>query len=466
MKKKTLRFYITLWIAKLIYLILKILNKLKIVKTKATSLPGKVAVNICPNFMGMLGLPENVIGVTGTNGKTTVSNMLSDILKDNGHLVINNQYGSNTNTGIATALIQGSNFWGNSKIDTAVLEIDERSSPNVFPYITPHYLVCTNIFRDTLMRNAHTEFITDIISKNVPKDTIMIENADDLISSQIAPENKKIYFGIDKLDTDTEESNNIVRDITICPKCNAKLEYEYYRYHHIGKANCPKCDFASPKADYIVKKIDLNKMEIEVQTPNGMQIYKLVSDNIINIYNILTVIVVLSQIGLTNEQINNSLSKLKIVETRFSEEDVEGIKVVTQLAKGMNPIACSRAFEYAKKAEGNKVAIVIVDDLHEEAKGSENIAWQYDTDYEFLNDESIKQIILAGPRFVDGKVRLLMAGVPEEKLFCKLDMIEATNEMILEGIDGVYILHDLYSIDETKAIKQRVEEMIKEWKEK
>ena len=38
--------------------------------------------------------------------------------------------------------------------------------------------------------------------------------------------------------------------------------------------------------------------------------------------------------------------------------------------------------------------------------------------------------------------------------------------MKLEGIDGVYILHDLYSIDETKMIKQRVEEMIREWKKK
>lgn len=103
------------------------------------------------------------------------------------------------------------------------------------------------------MRNAHTEFISEIVSKNVPKDTIMIENADDLICSGIAPNNKKIFFSIDKLDSDTKESHNIVRDIITCPKCNAKLEYEYYRYHHIGKAHCPKCDFCTPEADFVVK---------------------------------------------------------------------------------------------------------------------------------------------------------------------------------------------------------------------
>ena len=143
---------------------------------------------------------------------------------------------------------------------------------------------------------------------------------------------------------------------------------------------------------------------------------------------------------LTEDQINNSFAKLKIVETRFSEENVDGIRIVTHLAKGINPIACSRAFEYAKNADGNKAVIVIVDDLHEEAKGSENTSWQYDTDYEFLNDESIKQVIIAGPRYLDGKVRLLMAGVPDEKISCRKDILEATNELRLDGIDVVFIL--------------------------
>ena len=311
------------------------------------------------------------------------------------------------------------------------------------------------------MRNAHTEFISEIVSKNVPKDTIVIENADDLICSGIAPNNAKIYFSIDKLDTDTKEPHNIVRDIITCPVCNTKLEYEYYRYHHIGKAHCPKCGFGTPKADYIANNIDINNKKMCIKTPTGEQEFKLITDNIINIYNMLAVITVLEQIGLTEDQINNSFAKLKIVETRFSEENVDGIRIVTHLAKGINPIACSRAFEYAKNADGNKAVIVIVDDLHEEAKGSENTSWQYDTDYEFLNDESIKQVIIAGPRYLDGKVRLLMAGVPDEKISCRKDILEATNELRLDGIDGVFILHDLYSIKETKEIKQKVEGMIK-----
>ena len=128
----------------------------------------------------------------------------------------------------------------------------------------------------------------------------------------------------------------------------------------------------------------------------------------------------------------------------------------------MNPIACSRAFDYTRKEPGNKVAIVIVDDLHEEKFGSENTSWQYDTDYEFLNDASIKQVIVAGPRYLDSKVRLLMAGVPSEKIVCKKDEIEATRVLNLDNIDSVFILHDLYSIEETKNIKNTVKQLIDE----
>ena len=143
---------------------------------------------------------------------------------------------------ISTALLRGCDLLGRAKsYDMAVLEVDERSSVRVYPYITPDYIAVTNLFRDSIMRNAHAEFIADIISRSVPASSRLVLNADDLISCGLAPENPRVYFGIDRLPSDTVECVNHINDVRICPKCAGKLRYEYRRYHHIGHAVCPAC---------------------------------------------------------------------------------------------------------------------------------------------------------------------------------------------------------------------------------
>ncbi len=450
--KKGMKFYLVLYLAKISRIALKMIGR------DATYFPGKLAVTLCPDFLGKIEKPKTIIGVTGTNGKTTVCNMIEDTLRENGYDFIDNHLGSNINSGLASTLIEGADLKGRQKKDLAVFEIDERSAVKVYPYITPTYLVCTNLFRDSLRRNAHTEFISQMLNDNIPKQTKLILNGDDLIVSNLAKENKRVYFGIDKLETDTDKCENIVCDMVSCPICGGKLAYDFVRYNHIGRAHCTKCDFCSPKIDYEVKNIDLEKMKMQLR--NG-ETYDLINNNIINIYNMLATIAVLKEMGVSQEKINESLKKQKIVDTRFSKEIVGNIEIITHLSKGMNPIACSRVFDYVRKEKGNKAVFILLDDLHDAAHSSENIAWQYDTDYEFLNDDSIKQILIAGARYLDGVVRLQMAGIPKEKITAKREELSLVDSLQLEGIEKVFILHDLYAISLKNKIKEQVIEKIK-----
>lgn len=452
--KKTFRFYVALFIAKVAIIALKIIRR------DATYFPGKIAVTICPNFLGMIDKPKTVVGVTGTNGKTTVCNMVEDCLKANGYDFMDNKLGSNTNAGIASTLIKGAKLSGKQKKDLAVFEIDERSAVKIYQYVAPTYLICTNLFRDSLMRNAHTEFISGLLTKNIPASTKLILNGDDLIVSNLAPQNDRIYFGIDRLVTDSDKCENIARDIIVCPKCDSKLEYDFVRYNHIGRAHCVNCDFASPKIDYEVTNIDLNNMNMTIKMPNGESKYDLINNNIINIYNMLAAITILHELGLDDKKINEVLKEQKIVDTRYSIEKVNNIELVTQLAKGMNPIACSRAFDYVRKEEGNKAVFLILDDLHEAANSSENFAWHYDTDYEFLNDNSIKQILVAGARYLDTYVRLEMADIDMKKVVCQRDELDLVNKLNIDEIDKVFILHDLYSIELKNQMKEQVKNKI------
>ena len=203
-----------------------------------------------------------------------------------------------------------------------------------------------------------------------------------------------------------------------------------------------------------------------IKNKEELEEYDLINNNIINVYNMLATITVLKEIGLTKEQINPVLKKQKIVDTRYSKQEVNGIEVITQLSKGMNPIACSRAFDYVRKESGNKAVFVLLDDLHEAASGSENIAWHYDTDYEFLKDDSIKQILTAGARYLDTKVRFQMADIDMNKVVCQRDELSLVEKLELENIDKVFILHDLYSIELKNEIKNRVIKKIEDMKGK
>ena len=453
---KLFKFYIALWCAKTGKFIAT-----KVLRRNGSILPGKIALKICPDFIGKIEKPRTIIAVTGTNGKTTVCNMIEDVLRDNGYDFIDNKLGANVNVGVATTLINGANFLGKTKKDLAVLEIDERSSVKIYPYLTPSYLICTNLFRDSMLRNAHSEFISNILTKYIPKKTKLILNADDLISCNIAPTNKRVYFGIDKLTTDEKVCHNIVNDMPTCPKCDSKLQYDFVRYHHIGRAHCKKCDFSSPKKiNYEVTKIDFKKDKLHLKNNEKEEIYDLITNNIINIYNMVATISLLREFGLTNLQINNSLKKQKIVESRYLEEEYKEIKIISHLAKGMNPIACSRVFEYIKKEKGNKAVILILDDLHDSIESSENISWHYDTDFEFLNDDSIKQIIVTGVRHLDTYVRLRLADIPKRKIEHMKDEIDATKKIKLKNIDSIYILYDVYTVHLRDKVKDKLKEII------
>ena len=452
--KKTLNFYVAMFLA-------KAANKtIKLIGRNASYFPGNLALKICPDFIGQVEKPKTIIGVTGTNGKTTVSNMINDVLEDNGYKVINNRYGSNMNTGIAASLVENNTIFGKNKKDIAVFEMDERSTIHIFKYITPTYLVCNNLSRDSMKRNANTAFIENILNRAIPKDTIVITNGDDPICIDLASDNKKIYYGIDRLETDTDECENIVKDMVLCPKCGAKLEYEYYRYHHIGKMHCLKCDFKTPEKNYEITNINYenSKMTIKDNKNNKEFEYEMIADGIINIYNMLSAITALKQVGLEDEKINESLKKTKIVGTRFMEEKAGGKKIILHLAKGQNPIACSRVFDYVRKQKEKKTIILFLDDLHEK---NEVVSWIYDTDYEFLNGDNVEQIIISGKRAKDVLVRLLMAGVPREKIFIDRNEAESVRKYFKpKDIESVYILYDLYSIKERDAVLKEVKEIL------
>ena len=463
-----LRFLMGLWVGKLS------VPALKITHHNGTDYPGKLAIKFCPNFLDYIERPKKLVIVTGTNGKTTVNNMLIDILEDNGIKVFSNRAGSNITTGISTVFIKGSNIFGKlKKCDMAVLEVDERSAPRIYPYLKPDYVLITNLSRDSILRNAHPQYIANVLTNAVPENTKMILNADDLISGNVAPSNARAYFGINELpgekNDDCDDGENVtgfertdnakdslLNDMRICPRCAGKLKYNYLRYNHIGNAKCTDCGFESPNADYAITALDYDNGTMKVKEGNEEYVYPLIADSMFNIYNLITVIAMGRELGLSHEQLIKSMGKTQIPTSRHSEDCVGTIRVITQMAKEKNASATNRAIDYVAKIDGNREMLLMMNCLNDTKHWSENPCWIYDTDFELLNQEGIKKIVCAGARNKDYRLRLLMAGVPDERIICCDSELEAAELLSYNPNDIICLFHGVDSTALAMQVKAKI----------
>jgi hypothetical protein len=194
--------------------------------------------------------------------------------------------------------------------------------------------------------------------------------------------------------------------------------------------------------------------------------YSLPVNSVFNIYNVVAVIALLREMGYSHETIKKSINGIHLVETRYSQEKKGDINIVTHLAKGQNPVACSLVFDWVRKQPGKKEVILVLSaDIHAH-DWPENITWFYDCDFEFLNSPDITRIVIGGWRAMDYKLRLMIAGVPEEKIVCCDTEIGTADELELCPGETVYVLHDilheLYSHNLAFDIRSRIEGHIAE----
>lgn len=456
--KKSIRFYATLWLIKLMMKLMKLVGR------KATYLPGKFAYKLCPDFIKYVGLPKKNIAITGTNGKTTTANMVSDFLKNQNISYMHNNYGSNTVEGIIASFINFSDLKGNIDKEFGIIEVDERSSYRVYQYFTPDWLVVTNLFRDSSKRNAHAEYIFNIIEDALPDETKLILNSDDIISSRLKEKTNTIkkFFSINLLDDEEEIRDSRIKDIENCPICNHRLKPIFIRYNHIGRYICENCRFENYKPDYLISSGNLRDREIYLNYDEKKYKFNLQSSNIVDAYNFLAAISVLSENGFSMEELEEKFKGVEVVKSRYDDYKIGNIRLVYMMAKAINPISASRTFDYIRKQKG-KMAVIFGNSKHELGyMNSENTAWLYDLDFKYLLEtDTIVQYITCGKRYKDQEVALLLSGIPKEKIISVEGWNNIEKVIDYENIDIIFLLNDIDTIDMTNKVKIAIEEELK-----
>jgi UDP-N-acetylmuramyl tripeptide synthase len=169
-------------------------------KTGGSALPGLVVEKTDPKFIGKIlsKLPYGVVVVSGTNGKTTTTKVISELFEKNGLKVFTNKTGSNFVRGVISAILKNIKLTGKFDYDIAVLELDEAHAVKFSEVAPIDYALLLNVQRDQLDRFGEIDHTADLLQKiasKTKKTTIL--NREDPRVSKIKAKNTK-FFGLSK----------------------------------------------------------------------------------------------------------------------------------------------------------------------------------------------------------------------------------------------------------------------------
>ncbi|MEG0774925.1 Mur ligase family protein [Clostridium sp.] len=399
-----------------------------------SNFPGKVALMLDNHILRTISKGYTTILVTGTNGKTTTTSMIYNILKENGRNVITNNTGANMNTGIVACFISNYNFTKSNSDKYAVIEVDEAYLKTITEDLTPKIITVTNLFRDQLDRygEVYTTYakIMEGISK-APSSTLIL-NGDESLLGKLDVSNPIVYYGFNSSVKNNNKAS-INADSKFCKICKNPYSYHFITYSHLGNYYCTECGYKRPELKYYVDNI----LELTSQGSSisfNSEEYFINQAGEYNIYNGLCAFAIAKELEIENSSIRNSLQRQNSSFGRQETIIVEGKEVKIILVK--NPAGYDQAVNTILLDSKHINLAVLLNDNY--ADGTD-VSWIWDVDFEKFNSISIENIVISGTRLYDMAVRLKIAGLQKEKfILCEND--DELMEAIKSSNNTTYIL--------------------------
>ena len=414
--------FITILICKILRFVGKLIGK-------GSSKPGQVALKLCPDILSRMQLPPYIIAVTGSNGKTSTVEMIATVAW--------NREGSNQIEGVTTLVLGSATLGGKVKSDILLIESDERFARYTFKYIKPTHYVITNLYRDQLTRNGHPEWVYDALADSITDGTQLILNADDpLVSSFAQGRDNVVWFGADKLSSDTDKLDSVYNDGAYCPVCKAPMTYSTHHYNHIGHYKCTKCGYQRRNTQYTITSVDLDKGEMTI---DGRHTIHLALKSLYNIYNILSAYTVASIVGVNGSEIAADMNDYVLKNGRVITFSLGSRRGTMLTSKHENSISYDQSIRVASAYKEGCDVMFIVDAVSRKYFTSD-VSWLYDIDFEMLNNGNIHEIILAGKYVNDLAVRFSYTDIPNSKLKLFESIDEATDYLNSDRREYIYVI--------------------------
>lgn len=407
------------------------------------ALPGKLGLAIDPELVTHLAcLLDASVVITGTNGKTTTTNLIADAVAASGASCVCNRAGNNMETGITGALLEANSdrrrTAGTRRV--GVFECDELYTVRILPRLKPTYFVLLNLFRDQLDRYGEIDHTQDVIAQALALSptTTLIFNADDPLCASIAARvpNPQLPFGIDGA-VGTETSH--IAESRFCGQCNGALEYDYIQYGQLGAYHCPSCGWKRPRLASFASDVRLSRtgytFDVSMSREGAHDAARLSTkyNGLYMVYNITAAWTAASALGALDDapsRFQNVLDTYVPTGGRMTRWHVGGREVATDLAK--NPVGFDRQIQQIKTAQGRLMAFFLND---AEADGRD-VSWIWDVDFERLSATPGIRAFVGGTRAHDLQVRLKYAGIDASLVNGIGDVIDT-----LAGEDVGEVLH-------------------------
>ncbi|MCA9347477.1 DUF1727 domain-containing protein [Candidatus Saccharibacteria bacterium] len=338
-----MRHLITIWVCKLVYWFLRRTGR------HGAALPGLIAEKMDPKLINRLQkLPEGLIVITGTNGKTTTTHLVAEVLKKMGKRVFTNHSGSNMTRGILSSIVRNSKLNGRLPYDVAVLELDEAYAAKLSPILKPKASILTNVLRDQLDRFGEIDYTAKLLMR-------LAANTTDLV----------VYNACDPR-------------LVYTPK-NTKAKTISYGYVQNLAKNFPVDDnwhsekvTAVPQTDYSLAAISASKIGLLAKN-NKMVVDRSKLPGVHNALNLSGVIALINELYPESKV---DFGNLKPPYGRGEEITVGDRTYILQLVK--NPAG----FSVAMGVEPNLPALIIINDS---IADSRDVSWLWDVDVEQLS---------------------------------------------------------------------------------
>jgi len=400
-----------------------------------SNFPGKIALKIDKSILKTISKGYKVILVTGTNGKTTTTSMLYNILKENNLDVITNNTGANLYPGIVACFIANYSFF-KKKVNTyAVIEVDEANVKFITEHLTPEIITVTNLFRDQLDRygEVYTTLVKILEGISKVPESKLVFNGDESLLGKLDIKNPIVYYGFN-IPIKENTSLDINADAKFCKFCKSPYSYNLVTYNHLGDFYCPECGYKRSDLNYAVNKIfDLTSENSSVLI-NDTEVF-ISQSGAYNIYNALCAFAISKELGIEDSVIKASLQNQSSSFGRQEQIAIDDKDIQIILVK--NPAGYNQALDTLALNQNEFSAVFMLNDNYADGR---DISWIWDVDFEKISTLKIEDVFVSGIRMYDMAVRLKIAGLNVDRFILKEDYEELTASIKGSASKKIYIL--------------------------